>query len=66
MPVNPIEVGAQQQILAFYENPTVRLEFERFASDSQIEYQNIQSRILKKYAKGFVTTKCHRPCHQQH
>ena len=56
MPVNPIEVGAQQQILAFYENPTVRLEFERFASDSQIEYQNIQSRILKKYAKGFVTT----------
>lgn len=56
IPVNSIEVGAQQQILAFYENPTVRLEFERFASDSQIEYQDIQTRILKKYAKGFVTT----------
>ena len=56
LPVNSIEVGAQQQIEAFYENPTVRLEFERFASDSQIEYQKIQSDILKKYTKGFVTT----------
>lgn len=56
IPVNSIEVGAQQQIEAFYENPTVRLEFERFASDSQIEYQNIQADILKKYTDGFVTT----------
>ncbi len=56
LPVNSIEVGAQQQIEAFYENPTVRLEFERFASDSQIEYQKIQSDILKKHTKGFVTT----------
>lgn len=56
IPVNTIEVGARQQIDAFYENPTVRLEFERFASDSQIEYQDIQSRILKEYTDGFVTT----------
>ena len=56
IPVNSIEVGAKQQIEAFYENPTIRLEFERFASDSQIDYQNIQTRILKKYTKGFVTT----------
>lgn len=56
IPVNSIEVGAKQQIDAFYENPAVRLEFERFASESQIEYQNIQTRILKKYTKGFVTT----------
>ena len=56
LPVNSIEVGAQQQIEAFYENPTVRLEFERFASDSQIEYQKIQSDILKKHTKGLVTT----------
>lgn len=56
IPVNSIEVGAQQQIEAFYENPTVRLEFERFASDSQIEYQDIQTRILKQYTEKFVTT----------
>lgn len=56
LPVNSIEAGAQQQIEAFYENPTVRLEFERFASDSQIEYQKIQSDILRRYTKGFVTT----------
>jgi beta-galactosidase len=56
IPVNTIEVGARQQIDAFYENPTIRLEFERFASDSQIEYQDIQSSVLKKYTKGFVTT----------
>lgn len=55
-PVNTIEPGAGQQIEAFYENPTVRLEFERFASDSQMEYQNIQTKILRKYTKGFVTT----------
>ena len=56
IPVNSIEVGAIQQIEAFYENPTVRLEFERFASDSQIEYQNIQTQMLKKYTTKFVTT----------
>lgn len=56
IPVNSIEVGARQQIDAFHENPTVRLEFERFASDCQIEYQDIQTHILKKYTKGFVTT----------
>ena len=56
IPVNSIEVGATQQIQAFYENPTVRLEFERFASDSQIEYQDIQTHILKQYTSKFVTT----------
>lgn len=56
IPVNTIEVGARVQIDAFYENPTVRLEFERFASDSQIEYQDIQSEVLKKYTDAFVTT----------
>lgn len=55
-PVNTIEVGAQQQIHAFYENPTIRLEFERFSSDSLIEYQDIQTKILKKYTKYSVTT----------
>jgi beta-galactosidase len=55
-PVNTIEVGAIQSINAFYENPTIRLEFERFSSDSQIEYQDIQTETLRAYTTLPVTT----------
>jgi beta-galactosidase len=55
-PVNQIEPGAQIQILAYYENPTLRLDFERFASDSQIEYQNIQVDILRAHSEYPITT----------
>lgn len=55
-PVNSIEVGTEQQIRAFYENPSLRLDFERFSSESQIEYQNIQTSILKEYTDYPVTT----------
>lgn len=55
-PVNAIEPGAQIQIRDFYENPTVRLEFERFSSESQIEFQNIQADILKAFTSYPVTT----------
>lgn len=56
IPVNSIEEKAQQLIDVFYENPTIRLEFERFASDSQIEYQNVQTDALKKYTDYIITT----------
>ena len=55
-PVNSIEVDAIQQINAFYENPTIRLDFERFSSDSMIEFQNLQTTILRRYSKYTVTT----------
>lgn len=55
-PVNTIEVDGIQQINAFYENPTLRLDFERFSSDSMIEFQNLQTALLKKYSKYTVTT----------
>lgn len=55
-PVNTIEVGAQDQIRAFYENPSIRLDFERFSSDSLIGYQDIQTKILKQHTKYPVTT----------
>ncbi len=55
-PVNAIEPGAQTQIRDFYENPTVRLEFERFSSECQIEFQNIQADILKAHTSYPVTT----------
>ena len=55
-PVNSIEPGAQNLINAFYENPLVRLDFERFSSDSQIEFQNSQTAVLRKYTGCPVTT----------
>lgn len=55
-PVNTIEVHGAQSIPAFHENPTIRLEFERFSSDSQIEYQNIQAQCLKRHTRKMVTT----------
>jgi beta-galactosidase len=55
-PVNTIEVDGIQQINAFYENPTIRLDFERFSSDSIIDFQNLQTGILKKYSIYPVTT----------
>ncbi len=55
-PVNTIEAGAEQAIEKYYENPGLRLEFERFCSESQIEYQNIQANALKRYTAYPVTT----------
>ncbi len=54
VPVTTIEVGATPWIHSYFENPTVRLMFEEYASDQQIEYQNIQRNILKKYFKEGV------------
>lgn len=55
-PVNTIEVSASQDMPVYFENPTLRLEFERFASESQIEYQDIQAEILYRYTDCPVTT----------
>lgn len=49
IPVNSIEVSTNPLIQAFYENPTVRLLFEEFSSDMQIEYQDLQTTILKEF-----------------
>lgn len=56
IPVNTIEPGAQQQINAYYENPTVRLEFERFSSASQKQYQDLQAEVIRRSLKVPVTT----------
>ncbi len=55
-PVNPIEVDAAVQINSFFENPSIRLDFERFCSDSLTEFQNIQTFLLKEHTKYPVTT----------
>ncbi len=56
MPVNTIETGAQDPIKAYYENPTLRLDYERFCSESQKEYQDLQAEILHRYSKAPVST----------
>lgn len=56
IPANTIEKAAQNLIMDHPENPTLRLEFERFSSDSQIGFQNIQRDELKKYTAYPVTT----------
>lgn len=56
IPVNTIEPGAVPQIRAYYENPTIRLLFERFSSNSQKEYQDLQARLLRKYLTVPITT----------
>lgn len=56
LPVNTIETGAQNLIEAYYENPTVRLAFERFCSDSQKEYQDLQAAALRRHLHVPITT----------
>lgn len=56
LPVNTIETGARGLIDAYYENPTVRFQFERFCSDSQKEYQDLQAAALRRYLKVPITT----------
>lgn len=56
MPVNTIEVGAEQSIAAYYENPTIRLEYERFSSDTMIAFQNIQLDAMRRYTDKIITT----------
>lgn len=56
MPVNTIEVSAEQKMPVYFENPTLRMEYERFCSESQIEYQDIQADVLHQYTDYPVTT----------
>ena len=56
LPVNTIEAGARNLIDAYYENPTVRLQFERFCSYSQKEYQDLQAEVLRRYLQVPITT----------
>jgi len=55
-PITTIEVGGEDALKPQRENPTLRLEFERFASDSQIEYHTLQYMALKKHTQYPVTT----------
>lgn len=55
-PVTTIEYGGIDAVPVHFENPTVRLEYERFCSEQQIVYQDIQTQVLKEYTQKPVTT----------
>jgi beta-galactosidase len=56
LPVNTIAVQATDLIQAYFENPSLRLWAERFASEQQVEFQNIQVRAMRPLTDKPITT----------
>lgn len=56
LPIAPTERDAMPLIKSYFDSPSLRLNFERFASDSFIEYFNLQVDILKTYTNKKITT----------
>ncbi|MCL2664120.1 MAG: beta-galactosidase [Defluviitaleaceae bacterium] len=55
-PVKSIEPCGAERIETFFDNPALRLDWERFCSDSIIDFQNIQVGALKRHTDKPVTT----------
>ena len=56
LPVNSIETGAEQSIAFFYENPSLRLNFERFCSESNVSFLNNQLEVMRRHTDKIITT----------
>lgn len=56
LPLRMIEPGTQEEIVSYFDNPSLRLDFERFCSESNIEYQNVQLEEMRKYTSKVITT----------
>ena len=56
LPICTIETCGEEAIEHFRENPTIRLDFERFCSDALIDFQNIQADALRQGTTLPVTT----------
>lgn len=54
-PLKSGEVYEQEVIKDFYDNPSLRFEFELFCSDSIVEYYNIQADILSTTNKTITS-----------
>ena len=48
--------AAENLISNFYDNPSLRLDFERFSGEAIIKFQNIQRDAIKKHTSKPVTT----------
>ena len=56
LPMKSIEQEGEDFLHPFMDNPTIRLDFERFCSDSMVDFVGIQSRVLKKFSSLPLTT----------
>jgi beta-galactosidase len=55
-PLAAIEPGSQPLISMFCDSPTLRLDWERFCSDSLIGFQNAQAEVLRPLTTKPITT----------
>ncbi|MCL2741270.1 MAG: beta-galactosidase [Oscillospiraceae bacterium] len=56
MPVKSVENGAQDHLTTFRDNPAMRLDYERFCSDSLIAFQNVQADAIREHSGLPVTS----------
>lgn len=55
-PTNSIEKNTVPKYNSFFDNPSLRLEFERFSSDSFVKLMDIQASEIRKYSDRPITT----------
>lgn len=55
-PQRSTELGAEQPNEMYYDNPSLRLDFERFSSQSIIEFQNCQVHVISSLTDKLVTS----------
>ena len=55
-PLRTIEPNANEILEAFVDNPTIRLDWERFCSESITEFQNVQVRAIRALCGKPITT----------
>ena len=55
-PIKSIEPDSQEPLAVFRDNPTVRLDFERFSSDSFVDFLNNQIEVIRKHSDLPITT----------
>lgn len=56
VPSATIEKNTVSKYHAFFDNPSLRLEFERFSSNSFVKFMNMQVSAIKKYSNKPITT----------
>lgn len=56
LPSKTIEISGENPLDQFFDNPTLRLDFERFCSESLISFAEEQQQILRRYSKLPLTT----------
>jgi beta-galactosidase len=55
-PINATETFGQSSFEMYYNNPSLRIEFERFCSDSYIDFFKIQYAAIKRHSDKQITT----------